>query len=59
MPKILKIKQCPTCNNELGIVNVRYASKKHTVRRLDNLYYCEKCKKMLKLKEVFEELQNG
>lgn len=56
MGKSITIKNCPKCKSELGIVNVRYASKNHTMKKIVGFYYCEKCKKFLKLKEVFDEM---
>lgn len=55
MPRQAIIRYCPKCNNELGTISIRFASKNYANKRLKNLYYCETCEKLLKEHTEFIE----
>lgn len=59
MPKKQIIQHCPKCKTELGMVSCRYASMKCTVRRIPDFYYCNKCNKFFKLKQIFDEVSDA
>ena len=57
MRKKSPILYCPKCNEELGIVNIRFASKSYTMEKITDMYYCPKCQ-VFKIRKVnFEDLK--